>query len=177
MGIWACGHMRKNMAKWGIPEKSVKNAAQRCWPQVRRTLQSKVIAKNRFLHILSSFLECKRGIFFRAKYTHKFMIDFFKKKNYGLIPYLKTQQKMYPAKQFKMFTSRQHGLVISGSLISVWVTSHLLNWYGIDESHWQWHWTAFAIIIGPMSDHCLALSQQNWRTSYRDVPGHHRDIL
>ena len=33
--------------------------------------------------------------------------------------------------------------------------------------------TLFAITIGPMSDHCLALSQQNWRTSYRDVPGHH----
>ena len=28
MGIWAYGHMRKNMAKWGIPEKSIKNVAQ-----------------------------------------------------------------------------------------------------------------------------------------------------
>ena len=27
---WSYGHMQKNMAKWGIPEKSIKNAAQRC---------------------------------------------------------------------------------------------------------------------------------------------------
>ena len=33
------------MAKWGIPEKSIKNVAQRRWPFVRRTLQSKVMAK------------------------------------------------------------------------------------------------------------------------------------
>ena len=37
-----------NMAKWGIPEKSTKNAAQTGRPEVRRTLQSKVITKNRF---------------------------------------------------------------------------------------------------------------------------------
>ena len=37
-----------NMAKWGIPEKSTKNAAQAGQPEVRRTLQSKVIIKNRF---------------------------------------------------------------------------------------------------------------------------------
>ena len=79
MGIWAYGHMQKNMAKWGIPEKRIKNAAQRCYSEVPRTLQSKVIAKNRFVHILSSFLECKKGIFFRAKYTHKLMIKFFSK--------------------------------------------------------------------------------------------------
>ena len=32
MDIWAMpiGHMQKNMAKWGIPEKRIKNAAQRC---------------------------------------------------------------------------------------------------------------------------------------------------
>ena len=30
MGIWVYGHMQKNMAKWGIPEKRIKNAAQRC---------------------------------------------------------------------------------------------------------------------------------------------------
>ena len=33
------------MAKWGIPEKSMKNVAQRCWSEVRKTLQSKVMAK------------------------------------------------------------------------------------------------------------------------------------
>ena len=33
MPIWAYGHMgicEKNMAKWGIPEKSIKNVAQGC---------------------------------------------------------------------------------------------------------------------------------------------------
>ena len=52
--IWAYGHMgicEKNMGKWGIPEKGIKNAAQRCWIQVRRTLQSKIMAKNQFLDI------------------------------------------------------------------------------------------------------------------------------
>ena len=48
MGIWAYGHMQKNMAKWGIPEKRIKNAAQRCYSEVPRTLQSKVMAKCRF---------------------------------------------------------------------------------------------------------------------------------
>ena len=38
-----------NIAKWGIPEKSTKNVAQTGRPEVRRTLQSKVITKNRFL--------------------------------------------------------------------------------------------------------------------------------
>ena len=33
---------------WGIPEKSMKNVAQRRWPEVRRTLQSKVMAKINF---------------------------------------------------------------------------------------------------------------------------------
>ena len=46
--IWAYGHMQKNMAKWGIPEKRIKNPAQRCYPEVPRTLQSKVMAKSRF---------------------------------------------------------------------------------------------------------------------------------
>ena len=41
-------HMWKNMVKWGIPEKSIKNVAQGCWPQVRRTLRSKVMANNFF---------------------------------------------------------------------------------------------------------------------------------
>ena len=48
MGIWAYGHIQKNMAKWGIPEKRIKNAAQRCYSEVPRTLQSKVMAKSRF---------------------------------------------------------------------------------------------------------------------------------
>ena len=30
MGIWAYGHVQKNMAKLGIPEKSIKNVAQEC---------------------------------------------------------------------------------------------------------------------------------------------------
>ena len=34
-----------NIAKWGIPEKSMQNIAQRRWPEVRRTLRSKVMAK------------------------------------------------------------------------------------------------------------------------------------
>ena len=34
-----------NVAKWGIPEKGMKNVAQRCWPKVSRTLWSKVMAK------------------------------------------------------------------------------------------------------------------------------------
>ena len=55
MGIWAYGHMQKqNMGKWGIPEKGIKNAAQRCFIQARRTLQSKIMAKNQFLDIFSS---------------------------------------------------------------------------------------------------------------------------
>ena len=37
-----------NMAKWGIPEKYIKNAAQKRWPQVRMTLHSKVMAKTGF---------------------------------------------------------------------------------------------------------------------------------
>ena len=58
--IWAYGHVgiwayAKKLDKWGIPEKSIKNATQRRWPQVSRTLKSKVMAKNRFLNILSSF--------------------------------------------------------------------------------------------------------------------------
>ena len=40
-----------NMTKWGIPEKSTKNAAQKRWPRSRRTFQSKVITKNRFSEI------------------------------------------------------------------------------------------------------------------------------
>ena len=44
------------MAKWGIPEKSIKKAAQRRWIQVRRTLHSKIMAKNRFLDIFGLFL-------------------------------------------------------------------------------------------------------------------------
>ena len=51
MGIWAYGHMQKNMAKWSIPEKSIKNAAQPCWPQVQRILHWKVMAKKFFLGI------------------------------------------------------------------------------------------------------------------------------
>ena len=39
------------MVMWGIPEKSIKNVAQRRWPWVRRTLQSKVMTRNRFLEI------------------------------------------------------------------------------------------------------------------------------
>ena len=38
----------QKVGKWGIPEKSIKNAAQRRWSQVRRTLQSKVMARNGF---------------------------------------------------------------------------------------------------------------------------------
>ena len=34
-----------NIGEWGIPEKSTKNAAQTGPPEVRRTLQSKVITK------------------------------------------------------------------------------------------------------------------------------------
>ena len=34
-----------NVAKWGIPEKSMKNVAHRRWPKVRMTLQSKAMAK------------------------------------------------------------------------------------------------------------------------------------
>ena len=34
-----------NIAKWGIPEKSMTNVAQRRRPEVRRTLQSKAMAK------------------------------------------------------------------------------------------------------------------------------------
>ena len=40
-----CGHVRK---KHSQKEKSIKNAAQRRWPQVRRTLHSNVMAKNFF---------------------------------------------------------------------------------------------------------------------------------
>ena len=39
----------KTMGKWGIPEKSFENVAQLHWPYLRRTLQSKVIAGNKFL--------------------------------------------------------------------------------------------------------------------------------
>ena len=45
------GHMAiyaKNMAEWGIPEKSIKNAAQKRRIQDRRALHSRVMAKNRF---------------------------------------------------------------------------------------------------------------------------------
>ena len=52
--IWLFGYLaacKKNMVKWGIPEKSIKNVAQRRWPYVRRSLQSKVMARNQFLEI------------------------------------------------------------------------------------------------------------------------------
>ena len=38
------------MAKWGIPEKSI-YVAQRRWPQVRRTLQSKIKAKTYLIFV------------------------------------------------------------------------------------------------------------------------------
>ena len=38
----------RKVGKWGIPEKSIKNVAQRRWNQVRRSLQSKVMARNGF---------------------------------------------------------------------------------------------------------------------------------
>ena len=38
----------RKVGKWGIPEKSIKNVAQRRWDQVRRSLQSKVMARNGF---------------------------------------------------------------------------------------------------------------------------------
>ena len=40
----------QKVGKWGIPEKSIKNVAQRRWPQVRRTLESKVMARNGFFY-------------------------------------------------------------------------------------------------------------------------------
>ena len=48
--IWLFGYLdiwqgAPNIAKWGIPEKSKKNAAQTGRPEVRRTLPSKVITK------------------------------------------------------------------------------------------------------------------------------------
>ena len=60
--IWAYGHMgicEKNMGKWGIPEKSIKNAAQKRWIQVRRTFHSKVTAKNIFTNKIPCILPCK----------------------------------------------------------------------------------------------------------------------
>ena len=42
LAIWLHG---TNMSEWGIPERSIKNVAQRHWPYVRRTLQSKIIAR------------------------------------------------------------------------------------------------------------------------------------
>ena len=39
-----CETLRK-VGKWGIPEKSIKNVGQRQWPEIRRTLQLKVMAK------------------------------------------------------------------------------------------------------------------------------------
>ena len=38
----------RKVGKWGIPEKSIKNVVQRRRPQVRKTLQSKVMARNGF---------------------------------------------------------------------------------------------------------------------------------
>ena len=40
----------------GYPRKEHKKAAQRRWIQVRRTLHSKIMAKNRFLDIFGLFL-------------------------------------------------------------------------------------------------------------------------
>ena len=38
----------QKVGKWGIPEKSIKNVAQRRWNQVRRSLKSKVMARYGF---------------------------------------------------------------------------------------------------------------------------------
>ena len=44
-------YMQQN--KWSIPEKSIKNAAQKRWIQVHRTSHSKVTATNFFLQTKS----------------------------------------------------------------------------------------------------------------------------
>ena len=49
------------MAKWGVPEKSIKNAAQRRRPLIRKTLQSKVMAQNRFWEIPPCISLYKKG--------------------------------------------------------------------------------------------------------------------
>ena len=51
--------MWQKVGKWGIPEKSIKNVAQRRHPQVRRTLQSKVMD---FLN----FALCKSFVYVRG---------------------------------------------------------------------------------------------------------------
>ena len=61
--IWLFGYLAiwlgaTNMPEWGIPEKSIKNVAQRRWPKVRRTLQSKVIAQKSFTIFFPCILPC-----------------------------------------------------------------------------------------------------------------------
>ena len=61
-----------NIAKWGIPEKSIKNAAQKRWPQVRRTFHSKVMDENGFwnifpLYILWARKKCRQTVIFQDK--------------------------------------------------------------------------------------------------------------
>ena len=66
MAEWAYAkkYGKKGYTQKGIhPKWSITNEAQRRRPEVPRTLPSKVKAKNGLLNILSSFLECKKGIF------------------------------------------------------------------------------------------------------------------
>ena len=46
MGI---SEKKTNIAKWGIPEKSIKNAAQKRWIKFRRTFHSKVTRQVSYL--------------------------------------------------------------------------------------------------------------------------------
>ena len=69
---WIFGYLAiwlraKNMIKWGIPEKSIKNVAQRRWPYVRRSLPQKVMARNWFLEIPPAISPAWEGVELQRK--------------------------------------------------------------------------------------------------------------
>ena len=56
--IWHAYLGKPNIVKWGIPEKIVQNAAQKHWPYVNTTLQTKGMTKSNF-GARSPLLQCK----------------------------------------------------------------------------------------------------------------------
>ena len=50
------GRWHEKIGKWGAPEKSIQNIDQLRGNYLRRTLQSKVMANNRFLESVHSWL-------------------------------------------------------------------------------------------------------------------------
>ena len=89
-----------NIAKWGIPEKSIKNAAQKRWPQVRRTFHSKVMDENGFwnifpLYILWARKKCRQTVIFQDKNLKIGIWALLIQWHLGLIRFLSLRKKCF----------------------------------------------------------------------------------